>query len=99
MVFENNEEGKGASYDLLFAPNPVWSQGENWVINLDPHDPNLKPGSVLKLLEQEKIKHVKKCIIIVHENGLGSADCLEIIKKDLENVNILYKVISFRELK
>lgn len=24
LVFENNQEGIGASYDLLFAPSPIW---------------------------------------------------------------------------
>ena len=49
LVFENREEGVGASYDLLFAPCPVWIHGEHWVLNLNPENPYLKPKSINRL--------------------------------------------------
>jgi hypothetical protein len=99
LVFENNEEGVGSSYDLLFAPCPVFAQGENWVLNLNPDNPHLQPGSVQRLLEQENLEHVKKCVIVVHSGGHGDIESLELLKKDLDNANLIYRVIDFGELK
>lgn len=98
LVFENDAEGFGSSYDLLFAPCPIWAMGENWILNLNPDNPHLQPGSVQRLLEHEKLD-VKKCIVVVHHIGHGSIECLELLKKDLENADIKYRVIDFEELK
>ena len=59
LVFEKNDEGRGASYDLLFIPCPVFAQGENRVLNLNPETPHLQPGSIQRLLQQEKLQDVK----------------------------------------
>lgn len=98
LVFENDAESFGSSYDLLFTPNPVWVQGDNLILELNPDSPLLEAGSVHKLMEQEEITYVEKCIIIVHHVGHGDVGCLEMLKKDLEDAGILYKVVDFGEL-
>lgn len=85
LVFENDAEGFGSSYDLLFTPNPTWVQGDNLILDLNPENPLLQPRSVQRLLEAEEITYVEKYTVIVHHVGHGDVDCLESLKKDLEN--------------
>ena len=98
LVFENNQEGSGASYDLLFAPCPIWATGENQILNLNPHDPYLNPGCVSRLIKQEILQAIKKWIIVVHSIGHGGIDGLNILKSDLKAVGIKYCVIDFDEI-
>lgn len=95
LVFENNAEGYGSSYDLIFAPCPCWVQGNNEILNLNPETPELLPGSVKKLLDIEKLMFVNKCIIIVHSVGQGDEKSLKQLIRDLDELGILFKVIDF----
>ncbi len=99
LVFENNQEGSGASYDLLFAPCPIWAMGEKTIINLNPSDPHLNPGCISRLIEQEKLQAVKKCVIIVHSIGHGGIESLDILKSELKAAGIKYGVIDFDGIK
>lgn len=56
LVLENNQEGIGASYDLLLESYPIWVEGENEIYNLNPYDPYLNPGCVSWLLELAEIR-------------------------------------------
>ncbi len=98
LVFDNLAEGYGSSYDLLFTPSPVWVQGDNLILDLNPESPQLKAGSVQRLIEQEEIQYVEKCIIVVHHVGHGDVDSLEILKKDLENADIEYRIVDFNDI-
>jgi len=98
LVFENDAESFGSSYDLLFTPNPLWVQGDNLIMELNIDNPTLESGCVQRLLVKEEITYVEKCIIIVHHVGHGDIECLEMLKKDLEDADILYKVVDFGEL-
>lgn len=99
LVFENDAEGFGSSYDLVFAPNPCWVQGDNLKLELNPENPNLEAGSIHSLLMQEEITYVEKCVVVVHHVGHGTIDSLETIKKELEDLDIKYRIIDFEELK
>lgn len=99
LVFENNQEGIGASYDLLFAPCPIWVAGENEILNLNPHDPYLNQGCVSRLLEKENLQDVKKCVIVIHSIGHGGIKSLNILKNDLSAAGIKYGVIDFDGIK
>ena len=99
LVFENNQEGIGASYDLLFAPCPIWVMGEREIINLNPQSPHLYPDCVSRLLDKEKLQGVKKCVLIVHTIGNGDLSSLEILKSDLTKNEVKYCVIDFSEIK
>ena len=98
LVFENIEEGRGASYDLLFAPCPIWAIGEEMILNLNPNNPLLQTGSVQQLIELENLQRIKKCVIVVHHVGHGEIESLELLKNDLENADIIYKIVDFLEL-
>ncbi|WKY46630.1 hypothetical protein Q5O24_09590 [Eubacteriaceae bacterium ES3] len=99
LVFENQQEGIGASYDLLFAPCPIWDAAGTEIINLNPQDPYLNPGCVTRLIEHEHLQGVEKCIIVIHAVGHGDENSLAVIKADLEDLNIKYRVIDFIEIK
>lgn len=98
LVFENHEEGIGASYDLLFAPCPIWVLGDHHVINLNRDSPYLQPKSVNRLVEKEKLQYVKKCAIIVHNIGHGGEKDLHLIEDDLKDLGMSYRVIRFDEV-
>lgn len=95
VIFENNQEGIGASYDLLFAPCPIWVAGKKEIINLNPSEPVLNSDCVIKLIECENLHDIKKCIIVVHSIGHAGLDSLNILKSALEVEGIKYCVIDF----
>ena len=99
LVFENESESYGSSYDMIFTPNPCWVQGDNLILELNPESPILQEESVLKLLQQEEITFVESCVVIVHKIGHGTIDSLAAIKKELEDLDIKYRIIDFEELK
>lgn len=98
LVFENDAEGYGSSYDLLFAPNPCWVQGDNLILSLNPEGTVLREGSIQALLQQEEITYVEKCVVVVHKVGHGTGQSLELLKKELEDIGIAYRVVDFEEL-
>ncbi|PKM67299.1 MAG: hypothetical protein CVU95_07680 [Firmicutes bacterium HGW-Firmicutes-2] len=99
LVFENQQEGIGASYDLLFAPSPIWDAAGKEILNLNPQDPYLNSGSVKRLIEHEQLQGIEKCIIVVHSVGLGDDKSLAVLKADLDQMKIKYSVVDFREIK
>lgn len=99
LVFENQQEGIGASYDLLFEPCPIWDAAGKEILNLNPQDPNLNPGCVKRLIEHEQLQGVEKCVIVIHLVGQGDDKTLEVLKADLDQLNIKYSVVDFREIK
>jgi hypothetical protein len=42
---------------------------------------------------------VERCVVIVHKIGHGTIDSLATIKKELEDLDIKYRIIDFEELK
>lgn len=99
LVFENRKEGSGTSYDLLFAPCPIWVTGETEILNLNSQYPYLNPGCVARLVEKENLlQNVKKCVIVIHFVGNGGIESLNIIKRDLEKLNIKYRIIDFEAI-
>jgi len=99
VVFENQQEGIGASYDLLFAPCPIWSAGGKEIINLNPQDPYLNPGCVKRLIEHEQLQGIEKCVIAVHSVGLGDGNSLKVLEDDLDVLKIKYIVVNFSDIK
>lgn len=95
VVFENQQEGIGASYDLLFAPCPIWSAGGKEIINLNPQDPYLNPGCVKRLIEHEQLQDVERCVVVIHSVGLGDDKSLKVLEDDLDVLKIKYKVVNF----
>jgi hypothetical protein len=95
LIFENNAEGYGSSYDLIFAPCPCWVQGNYEILNMNPESPELLPGSVNRLIEKEKLGFVKKCIVIVHSVGQGDEKSLKQLMRDLDDLDILFKIVDF----
>lgn len=75
------------SYGLVFIPCPVWVKGSNLVLNLNPERPDLRPGCVEQLLEQEgigdKLKGAKQAVVLVHPLGHGSMADLVTLQQDL----------------
>ena len=98
LVFENHQEGIGASYDLLFAPCPIWNAAGKEILNLNPRDPYLNSGCVERLLEQEYLKGVEKCVVVIHSIGHGDERSLKILKADLDALKIKYQIVDFNDI-
>ncbi|GAB6106083.1 MAG: hypothetical protein CVU84_17320 [Firmicutes bacterium HGW-Firmicutes-1] len=98
LVFENKQEGIGASYDLLFAPCPIWDAAGNHILNLNPQDPYLNSGCVKRLIEQEHLQGVEKCVLIIHSIGHGDDKSLKTLRADLDALDIKYSIVDFQEL-
>lgn len=99
LVFENHQEGIGASYDLIFAPCPIWDAAGNHILNLNPQDPYLSSGCVTRLIEHEHLQGIEKCVLIIHSIGHGDDKSLKILKSDLDSLNIKYSIVDFSEIK
>ncbi len=98
LVFENHQEGIGASYDLLFAPCPIWDAAGEKILNLNPEDPYLNPGCVERLLKHEHLVGVEKCVLVVHAIGHGDDRSLKILTDDLNVLGIRYQIVDFRSI-
>jgi hypothetical protein len=87
VVFDGPEH-RDLSYGLVLVPCPVWVDGDREILNLHPDDPNLRPGDVKRLLEEESIsallgKGPRKCTVVAHSEGNGSVDDLATLLRDL----------------
>ena len=99
LVFDNKQEGIGASYDLLFAPCPIWDAAGNHILNLNPQDPYLSSGCVKRLIEQEHLQGVEKCVLIIHSIGHGDEKSLKTLRADLDALDIKYSIVDFSGIK
>ena len=99
LVFDNKQVGIGASYDLLFAPCPIWDAAGNHILNLNPQDPYLNSGCVKRLIEQEHLQGVEKCVLIIHSIGHGDEKSLKTLRADLDALDIKYSIVDFSGIK
>jgi hypothetical protein len=70
-------------------------RGEQELINLNPENPHCQLGSIHKLVKLVGLDGIKYLIIRVHKDGNGNLDNLEMLKKDIDNISIKYKVVEF----
>jgi hypothetical protein len=84
------------SYGLVFIPCPVWMKGSKQLLNLNPDRPDLRPGSVARLIEQEGIKEKlvgsKQAIVLIHPQGHGSMADVTTLLRDLLEQEFCTKV-------
>lgn len=84
------------SYGLVFIPCPVWTKGSKQLLNLNPDRPDLRPGCVARLIEQETIKDKltgsKQAIVLVHPGGHGSIADMATLQRDLLEQGFSVKV-------
>lgn len=92
MHFTVHLRGEGTtqddfSYGLAFIPCPVWTKGAKQVLNLNPERPDLRRGSVGRLIAQEgiqaKLSGAKRAVVLVHPSGHGSLADLATLQRDL----------------
>ena len=81
------DEQNDFSYGLAFIPSPVWTKGDEQVLNLNPEGPDYRLGSVKRLIEQEGIGPglfgAVHAHVILHPAGHGSAADLVMLQRDL----------------
>ena len=84
------------SYGLVFIPCPVWTKGSKQLLNLNPERPDLRPGSVARLIEQEginkKLTGTKQATVLVHPLGHGSIADMVTLQRDLLEQGFSVKV-------
>lgn len=97
LVFKRSNANRGGNFNLVFEPSPIWDDNGKWLINLNPENPHYQSGSLKRLIEQEGLQDVKNCILVVHDYGYGVEGNLEIIKQELTEHGINYKVVKFDE--
>lgn len=98
-IIFNSHESYDFSYGLVFIPCPVFIQGKKQIINLNSESPEYKIGSIKRLIDLEKINEKlsqknKKSLIIIHQEGQGTQQDLENLKKDLEQEGFIIKLIE-----
>jgi hypothetical protein len=68
-------------------PMSRWIKGTEQLLNLNPHRPDLRPGSVAKLIEQEGLEAMlsgpRHAVVLVHPGGPGSLADLATLQLDL----------------
>lgn len=100
LIFETTEESIDLSYGLVFIPSPAFVRGQGeLIINLNPENPHYLEGSLKKLIEKENLYNIYRCVVVIHNTGNGTIKDMDALKKDLENTDIKYKIITFEELK
>lgn len=96
IIFKS-EEDSDYSYGLCFTPCPVWTKGDEWILNLHPQNPQYKLGDVKDLIQKEALveKIKKECLIIVHDIGYGTFDDLKTLQQDLIKEGFIVRICSF----
>ena len=89
LVFRSNE-ATDRSYGMVFIPCPCWVRGSEVLINLNPHTPELEPGSVKRLIEREKLRPAEnegraQCTIVAHPEGHGGYKEMGILRGELQD--------------
>jgi len=94
FVFNANE-AQSHCYSLHFAPCPIWYEGSKKILNLHPTIPICQEGDVKKLLDVVGIATLpEKVVIVVHPEGHGTKNDLQILLNDLQDLNIKHTVIK-----
>ena len=97
VTFSSSNESEDLSFGLVFIPCPVWVQGENEIINLNPDNPHYQAGSVRKLMEKipalMRLQN-KHCVVLVHAIGDGSQADLKFLMADLIAEGFAVQVIQ-----
>ena len=89
------KEAQSLCYSLHFAPCPIWYEGNKEVINLHPKDPFCQKGDVKKLLEVVGITNSpEKVVIVVHPEGHGTDEDLQVLLNDLQDLKIKHTLIN-----
>lgn len=87
ITFESAED-RDYSYGLVFVPCPVWVQGTSQILNLTPENPKYTKGRVRRLLASQPQElseaPAKRCVVIAHASGHGTAEDLNELIRDLE---------------
>lgn len=95
VVF-NSHESCDCSFELVFTPCPIWMKGGIEILNLNPDNPYYQVGSIKKLIAHENLNYSivdKDCAVIVHNQGYGSEDDLNTLKKDLDGEGFKVSII------
>lgn len=93
-------QSQNLSYRLVFEPCPCWVKNdENWLINLNPENPQYQKGGVRRLIEQEKLYRYfeddKECMIIIQNQGYGDYQDYINLEQDLIEEGFSVQVCSF----
>ncbi len=94
IIFKSTK--RNAAYQLCFEPNAIWRKDMDWYLIPTRTVPYYQLGSLKELLIKEKLYQLeeKECMIIVQEEGIGTEEDLDTLKKDLANEGFSYKVAT-----
>jgi len=97
LLFDNG--GRTETYDLVYAPCPIWMKDGEQVLVPFSSSPYYKIGSVKKLLNDKKTSlSINWSIkIIIHEGQYGGKECLVSMIDDLLNCGFSPKVYNLDE--
>lgn len=93
------DKSRNLSYMLGFEPCPIWRKiDDDWFINLNPETPKYQLGSIRKLIEKEDIMvNNRQAIIVIQEEGYGTYEDFDNLKRDLRQEGFKYSIVSFQE--
>jgi hypothetical protein len=92
-------ESSDRSYGLVFIPNPCWVRGSEIVLNLNPRTPELEPGAVRRLIDQERLRGDlaeggNTCTLIAHPAGHGTLKELHLLQEELAAESLSVRVVG-----
>ena len=91
VVFDMKYNLGDGSFSIRYHPAAFWMQGDKGLPVKIENSPRYESGELKPLLEYAKLDgqalNSNKVVVIVHQAGYGSSECLENLKYDLRKEN------------
>ena len=97
IVFPS-DEGEDLSVGCVFAPCILWKVGRRTLLNPHPQNPHYLKGDIKNFLSEtgysQRIRHLERAVcVIVHPNGHGTDEHLQLLVTDLEEMRFSVTVV------
>ncbi len=97
LVFQSHES-EDLSISICFVPCICWVKGKDIVLNPHGENPVYKEGDLENFLLFSGFSPVEKNVaIIVHPEGHGTLQDLNLLKKDLSILGFTYQIMQFEK--
>jgi hypothetical protein len=95
LVFQS-QESEDLSISICYIPCISWIKGKEIILTPHADQPNYQSGDLEEFLIRFNLKPiVKKVIVIVHPNGHGSQNDLDLLIDDLNELDFTHQVVFF----
>jgi len=95
IVFQSHES-EDLSFSICFIPCISWLKGKEIIFTPHSDDPKYKSGDLEEFLSHVNLKPIqKKALVIVHPDGHGTQNDLDLIIGDLNKLEYKHHVFSF----